>query len=191
MAVKNTQKKTQNTVKKQAMQKNQSPALKKAVSTAQSGRAMSNSEKKDYGKLGEMATNVRYGKTGKAVAKVADGVKKAPKEVAYALTYPGRRKSDPRELEIDAYKVADKVKSTAKKVRTDIQYKQDKKMFGPTVAENLRKNPVNGKEGKALRLGLAQQDVITANARRQQEAKKKSKQTDPVKEKGAVKRAKK
>lgn len=124
----------------------------------------------------------------KAVKKIGTAGANAIKRTT---TFVKNRIDDPRELAVTGYKLEGKVANAAKNARAGIQYAQDKKMFGPTVAENLRKNPVNGKEGKALRLGLAQQDVITTNARRQQQAKKKSKQTGPVKEKGAAKRTKK
>lgn len=64
-------------------------------------------------------------------------------------------------------------------------FMKDKRLFGTPAAEYLRDNPA---KAKSERLSMAQVDVITHNASRQQKAAKASKQTGPVKEKGAIKR---
>lgn len=79
--------------------------------------------------------------------------------------------------------VAKSKAAAAKKKETT--YDKDKRLFGTPGADYLKANP---SKAKSTRLSWAQQNVITDNARRQQAAAKKSKQTGPVKEKGAIKR---
>lgn len=97
------------------------------------------------------------------------------------------------EMQEKYLKNADRKVAQAPKVREraatakgkETTFMKDKRLFGTPAAEYLRDNPT---KAKSERLSMAQQDVITHNASRQQKAAKASKQTGPVKEKGTKRR---
>lgn len=114
-------------------------------------------------------------------------------KVAYDRSPKLKNTIDTAETQLKYLRNADRKVAQAPKAKEraatakgkETTFMKDKRLFGTPAAEYLRDNPA---KAKSERLSMAQVDVITHNASRQQKAAKASKQTGPVKEKGAKKR---
>ena len=96
--------------------KKQTPISKKIPANTASSSYKSNSEKKDWGKKGMLAGIVADNAKNMAKnSKLGRDVKKVAGAAKTAKTYIGNRIRDPRELEIDRYKVHDRIVNSVRK----------------------------------------------------------------------------